>query len=353
VSELLALAEAMSAAQKKATGNGKLDMAGIMAAMAVATDRSRSESRGAGGISRGGEGLEEKNGIGEGGNSRDVGFSRGDQGNTKSEKKTSLRKEEVSEADVNNRINEKVIMNPRSSRISGEPTANKNTFGNLMRESSSLSLFSTPKPYKKLEESNETAKYFSVQNTDDNKLHRISATAAGNNDKDEIAKDINDYIDQNDEGIEKLMEKIDKMSATKKKVTGNEKLNLSDLIIAMASIIQDDGVDAKALPRNINSVENKKPGRNLSSPTAGRTFEATSLVRKEAVKGANKAEGGMEDKNVDKGGMEDKNVDKVGMKDKTVDKEKLMNNSEEQLSDTAVRKLVYSQYRQMLKNHKN
>ena len=36
VSRLLELAAAMSSAQEKATGNGKLDMAGIMAALALA-----------------------------------------------------------------------------------------------------------------------------------------------------------------------------------------------------------------------------------------------------------------------------------------------------------------------------
>jgi len=352
VSDLLALAEAMSAAQEKATGNSKLDMAGIMAAMAVATEK----SRGAGGISRseGGKGVAEERSSGDGRegvrNKRGEESTSGHQWNVYSGRKTLLGEEKIFEADEINTIHERVIPDLKSRRISGDSTAKKNTFGILMRESSSLSLFSTPKPYKKFEESDDSTKYFGVQNTDDNKLDVISAVSAINIDKDELAnissfdefskersKDMSDYLDQSDEGIIKLKETISRMSATKKEVTGNEKLNLSDLVVGIASIIQDDGMDSKVNDGKLSNRGNEKPGRKASALTVNMsgtrgTSDTMSLVRKEAVKGSAVAKGGIEEKHNEK--------------------EKLINKSEE-LSDPVVRKLVYGQYRQMLRNHKN
>ena len=48
----------MSAAQEKATGNGKLDMAGIMAVLALAQEEER--NRGAGALGKGEDQREEK-----------------------------------------------------------------------------------------------------------------------------------------------------------------------------------------------------------------------------------------------------------------------------------------------------
>ena len=146
----------MSAAQEKATGNGKLDMAGIMAAMTMAQGGSR--------------------GVGGGGKMEEAIYS----SETSLVSNLNTGKNHIQESD-NDKLGEeeniKRSVNDRNSidvheYVTHQAVKNK-PFDSLKRESSSLSLFRSPKPYKKFEEPDDVATSLIDQSTDDNKLAHV------------------------------------------------------------------------------------------------------------------------------------------------------------------------------------
>ena len=142
----------MSAAQEKATGNGKLDMAGIMAAMTMAQSGSR--------------------GVGGGGKMEEAIYPRGSSMasnlNTGEILIQEKEDERLGQAEKNNKnVNVSFIGEDSNQAVKKKP------FDSLKRESSSLSLFRSPKPYKKFEEPDEVAKSLIDQSTDDNKLAHV------------------------------------------------------------------------------------------------------------------------------------------------------------------------------------
>jgi len=358
VSHLLSLAEAMSAAQEKATGNGKLDMAGIMAAMAMAQGGSRGAD----------EGIKEKDSIYAG---------RTEHNNNLDASNILLPGKEISKRNNEEKEerNDDQSLNTETMKIMKNSLVPKNEFGSLKQESTSIPFFSSPKPYKRVEEQNDNEKSLKELITDDNKLADIRPVSRADirsetdtvkiqdnekekkSDKDDLVDsdtmiksksyfrkepklNLSNYLDQSDPGIVKLTDAVASMFATKEEMTGNGKLELSDLVLAVASIIQNDEKATEVNADNLN-VKNythrrnnahangrKKSAALMVNIGGTKTSDSMNWARQEAIVGAAVAKGVAKD----------------------------IKNKEDAKSinpDPTVRKLVYSQYREMLKNFSN
>ena len=251
-----------------------------------------------------------------------------------------------------------------------------------------MSSLRSPKQYKKFEEPDDVAKSLIDQSADDNKLPVTRANM--NNETTNIiirgdaqgkivtqkldekwlgkvnsknldvihktneaqyvnepsCQNLSDFLEASDPGIVQLMGKVTNMFATKEELTGNGRLDLSDLVVAVASIIQNDDNENKALANKSIATNKAKTsdvqrGYTQTTPVRKTTTLTVNIgqnqskgsvdwARKEAIKGAAVAKGVSADKS-------------------DVPEPQLSN--AEPAADPAVRKLVYSQYRGMLKNY--
>ena len=96
----------------------------------------------------------------------------------------------------------------------------------------------------------------------------------------EPSQNLSYFLEASDPGIVQLMDKVTKMFATKEELTGNGRLDLSDLVVAVASIIQNDDTENKALADKsiaTNKAKTSNDQRSITPRTMGRKTTTLSV----------------------------------------------------------------------------
>eukprot|EP00092_Neocalanus_flemingeri_P056619 GFUD01067147.1.p1 GENE.GFUD01067147.1~~GFUD01067147.1.p1 ORF type:complete len:458 (+),score=155.26 GFUD01067147.1:75-1376(+) len=424
VSHLLNLAAAMAAAQEKATGNGKLDMAGIMAVLALAQGEERStenmvqEKKGEGIIPRGVPLAQEQHFV------ETLTEHEGSVGDEKLENKT---KETQT---VINKL-------PRTlGHFRVQPSENKTNVEGLSQDLPSVSSFRHPKPYKNGEtvsgkskgykkfsfdklpweggdltsdnvstgnntgensalgsslaiakfRTEKNLKNFKTDELEDVQTIQTITNTKGDemgNTTDKEPASLSALVDTSDPGISQLLATVQTLFTAKEKLTGNGKLDLSDLVVAVAAVVQTEDTAGEAMEDHRGDEHRPvQTGYTVSTPGGRKTTSLTVQIsadnqaggsaewaRNEAVKGAAVAKGVLRNEHSSNEESETIKIqskleeckfitEKEPAEFTTVPANVHYSRNKRTATDTSstdqtVRKLVYSQYREMLKSYSN
>eukprot|EP00092_Neocalanus_flemingeri_P004934 GFUD01005307.1.p1 GENE.GFUD01005307.1~~GFUD01005307.1.p1 ORF type:complete len:465 (+),score=167.08 GFUD01005307.1:75-1397(+) len=431
VSHLLNLAAAMAAAQEKATGNGKLDMAGIMAVLALAQGEERStenmvqEMKGGGIIPRRVSVVQEEHFV-----ETLLAKHKGSVGDEKLENKTK----------ENQTVINKVPRTLGHFRV--QPSENKTNVEGLTQDLPSVSSFRHPKPYKKPDQSSQNgetvsekskgykkfsfdklpweggdltsdnestgtgdntgensalgsplaiAKFRTEKNLKNFKTDELEDVQTITNTKgdemgnttDKEPASLSALVDTSDPGISQLLATVQTLFTAKEKLTGNGKLDLSDLVVAVAAVVQTEDTAGEAMEDNRGDEHRPvQTGYTVSTPGGRKTTSLTVQIsadnqaggsadwaRNEAVKGAAVAKGVLRNEHSSNEESETMKIqskleeckfitEKEPAEFTTVPANVQYSSNKKAATDTSstdqtVRKLVYSQYREMLKSYSN
>eukprot|EP00092_Neocalanus_flemingeri_P056617 GFUD01067145.1.p1 GENE.GFUD01067145.1~~GFUD01067145.1.p1 ORF type:complete len:451 (+),score=161.61 GFUD01067145.1:75-1355(+) len=417
VSHLLNLAAAMAAAQEKATGNGKLDMAGIMAVLALAQGEERStenmvqEMKGGGIIPRRVSVVQEEHFV------ETLTKHKGSVGDEKLENKTK----------ENQTVINKVPRTLGHFRV--QPSENKTNVEGLSQDLPSVSSFRHPKPYKKPDQSSQNGETLSEQskrykkfsfdklpweggdltsdhestgtgdNTGENSalgsslaiakfrteknlknfktdeledvqtIQTITNTKGDEmgNTTDKEPASLSALVDTSDPGISQLLATVQTLFTAKEKLTGNGKLDLSDLVVAVAAVVQTEDTAGEAMEDHRGDEHRPvQTGYTVSTPGGRKTTSLTVQIsadnqaggsaewaRNEAVKGAAVAKGVLRNEHSSNEESETIKIQSKLEECKFITEKEPAEFTTVPSTDQTVRKLVYSQYREMLKSYSN